>query len=132
MPRRRVTWLAIIAIFAAVSASSRLICQERNGAEEERNAVIPSSWLQEKISVAEAEAAHPGVNDERLSRHPELAKPFGGLNRQWEALKSEMEPGDEIWTFSNPADYWEHLAGRAGVALVRHGKAVKTIVTLMN
>ena len=130
MRRRCVIWLAILAISAVASAPSRLICQERDG--EERTEVIPPSWLQEKISVAEAEATHPGVDDERRSRHPELAKPFGGLNSRWEALKSEMKPGDEIWTFSSPADYWEHLAGRAGVALVRHGKAVKTIVTLKN
>jgi hypothetical protein len=93
---------------------------------------IPKAWLDKKTSVAEAEAAHPGVNDERVQRMPEIAKPFGFLNSQWEALKAEMQPGDELWSFASPPQSWEDLAGRAGVALVRDGNPIKVVLTVMN
>jgi hypothetical protein len=93
---------------------------------------IPKEWLQKQITVAEAEALHPGIRDERVRRVPEAAKPFGFMNQQWEALKAEMKPGDEIWSFSSPAQTWEDLAGRAGVVLIRDGKVVKMLVTAMN
>lgn len=94
--------------------------------------MIPKEWLIEKISVDAAEAAHPGISDERAERFPDLAKPFGAKNREWELLKAAMKPTDEIWTFATPADYWRNLAGRAGLALVRDGNAIKVVVTLLN
>ena len=94
--------------------------------------VIPATWLIKKISVEEAEAEHPGVRDERATQSPERAIPFGFRHAQWEALKADMRPNDEIWTFSSPARSWEDLAGRAGVALVRDGQAIKAVVTMLN
>jgi hypothetical protein len=93
---------------------------------------IPQSWLQEKTTVAEAEAANPGIMDDRVTRFPEAAKPFGFQNQEWEKFKALIAPGDELRKFSSPAESWEHLAGRAGVALVRDGVPIKIIVTLMN
>jgi hypothetical protein len=93
---------------------------------------IPKEWLVEKVSVEQAEQMFPGVVDERTKLTPQIAKPFGYQHDQWEALKAEMKPGDELWTFSSPADYWQHLAGRLGIALVRDGKIVDVIVTTMN
>jgi hypothetical protein len=95
-------------------------------------AVIPKTWLQKKISVAEAEAAYPGVKDDRVVRSPEAAKPFGFRHRQWEELKAALIPGDEIWTFASPPESWTDLAGRAGVALVRNGVPIKVVTTAMN
>jgi hypothetical protein len=65
---------------------------------------IPEEWLYRKISVEEAEAANSGIGDERVTRSPELALPFGGLSGEWESLKAAIRPGDEIWTFAAPAD----------------------------
>lgn len=94
--------------------------------------MIPSAWLQQKLSVAEAEAAYPGITGDRVARFPDAAKAFGFKNREWEELKALMVPGDEIWTFSSPPDSWRDLAGRAGVALVRNGVPIRIIVTVMN
>jgi hypothetical protein len=33
---------------------------------------------------------------------------------------------------ASPADDWQHMAGRAGVALVRDGIPIEIIVTMMN
>lgn len=94
--------------------------------------MIPVAWLQEKVTIAEEEVEHPGITDDRIARFPDAAKPFGFQHREWEQFKAAMLPGDELWTFSSPADYWEHIAGRAGIALVRKGVPIRTIVTLMN
>jgi hypothetical protein len=94
--------------------------------------LIPKTWLDKKITIAEAEAEHPGINDERVQRFPDAAKPFGFKNGQWEAIKAAMQPGDELWTFASPAKSWEDLAGRAGIAVVRDGNPVMVLTTMLN
>ena len=98
----------------------------------DNNSTIPKEWLQKPISVAEAEAAYPGITDDRVKHFPDAAKPFGFKNAEWEALKEEMQPGDELWTFSSPPASWQGLAGRAGIALVRNGAPVKILLGAMN
>lgn len=94
--------------------------------------MIPVAWLQEKVTVAQAEAAHPGITDDRIARFPDAGKPFGFQHQKWEDFKAAMLPGDELWTFSSPADSWQHLAGRAGIAIVRNGVPIRSFVTAMN
>ena len=96
------------------------------------NPSIPKAWLKEKTTIAEVEAANPGITDDRVERFPEAAKPFGFQNREWEELKALVLPGDEIRIFSSSSESWQHLAGRAGVALVRDGVPIRTILTMMN
>ena len=82
---------------------------------------IPSAWLQGAIDMDEIErdfVDNPG--------------PYGVSNQEWEALKAQMKDGDEIRAFSSPPDSWNHLAGRAGYALVREGKAIAGAITLIN
>jgi hypothetical protein len=93
---------------------------------------LPPQWLQQRISVADAERMYTPVADDRADRAPELRKPFGFRNAQWEKLKAQMQPGDEIWTFSSPAQSWQDLAGRSGVVLVRDKKIIAEIVVMMN
>lgn len=42
------------------------------------------------------------------------------------------KPDDEVWEFSSSRDSWEHLAGRAGLALVRERIVIDAYVTMMN
>ncbi len=95
-------------------------------------AQIPKDWLQQQISIAEAEAAYPGITDDRVKEVPEAAKPFGFRHAEWEALKTHMQPGDQLWTFMSPPKSWEDLAGRSGIALVRNGAPIEIIVGAMN
>ena len=118
-----------IVVFAVAHGG---LAPTRAAVVNEAAAAIPASWLQEKVSVAEAEAAHPGINDDRVARFPDAAKPFGFRHAQWEELKGAMMPGDELWAFTSPPDSWTDLAGRAGVALVRNGIPIKILVTAMN
>ena len=83
---------------------------------------VPFEWLISRITVEQAEAEHtpPGL------------KPFGLQNAKWEALKSRMRPGDELWTYQSPPDSWKAMHGRMGIALVRNGKVIDSILTAMN
>ena len=85
-------------------------------------------WLTKRLTVQEVEAERM-VRDERLGPDP---VPFGFQNDRWRELLAQMQPGDELWEFSSPPDTWAHLCGRAGIALVREGKIVASLVTLMN
>jgi hypothetical protein len=83
---------------------------------------IPTDWLIKKISIAQAEADNQSIRDD----------PFGFMNREWGALKAEIKPGDELWSFVSPKDSWQRLAGRMGVALIRDSKVIKAIFTCIN
>jgi hypothetical protein len=83
---------------------------------------IPKEWLGRAVSIADAEEDNTRAG----------SVPFGHLNADWERLKASMLPGDEIWGFCSPPDSWQHLAGRAGYALVRDGQVIDCIVTMLN
>ena len=118
-------------VIAAVLPAIMLLCGLPASLADEPSP-IPKEWLQKKVSVAEAEADNPGINDERLKRAPEAGRPFGFSHDEWEALKAQMQPDDELWTFVSPLDSWRSLAGRAGIALLRNGKPIAVLVTVMN
>lgn len=82
---------------------------------------IPDAWLLDPVDIDEIEA-------EWLDK----PAPYGVPSDEWAGLKAQMQPGDKIHAFSSPPESWESLAGRAGYALVRGGKAVAGIVTMMN
>lgn len=57
--------------------------------------------------------------------------PFGHLNEVWCQLKSELKPGDQLWSFRK---YWQDDCGRpdlrAGYAIWRGSKAALHIYTM--
>ncbi len=82
---------------------------------------ISKEWLNTKTSIAELE-----------EKEMYEGKPFGYQNAQWEEFKAKMIIGDELWEFSSSSESWDSLAGRAGVALVRNGEVIDSIVTIMS
>lgn len=96
------------------------------------NADAIESWLTERVSVEEAEVRSTPTPDQ-LARNPRMPnKPFGFDNERWEILKTQMIDGDELWYFCSPQETWRKLYGRAGLAVVRGGRVVETLVLLMN
>ena len=85
-------------------------------------------WLQRRLTIEEAETQNM-VLDSRIGPKP---VPFGFMNEQWKALIARMVEGDGLWEFRSPAEYWENLCGREGIALVRNGEVIDAMVTLMN
>jgi hypothetical protein len=90
--------------------------------------VIPRAWLERRTTVEEAERKNL-VTDTRLGSKP---VPFGFMNEKWVRFKGELRDGDELWEFSSSDDSWRHLAGRAGICIVRKGRIIDSIVTRLN
>jgi hypothetical protein len=85
-------------------------------------------WLKSKTTIQQAEAVNM-VTNPQFGTAP---SPFGFGNGEWRRLLAQMVDGDELWTFSSGEDSWEQLCGRAGIALVRRGEVVGSIITKMN
>ena len=58
--------------------------------------------------------------------------PFSFINRHWITLKEKWQPGDVFMNYSTPEESWKLLFGRSGVALVRNGKIVDFLDTVVN
>lgn len=50
----------------------------------------------------------------------------------FEALMAKVQPGDEIACFSTHEETWKRMFGRAGWAIVRDGKVIAQLSTIMN
>jgi hypothetical protein len=83
--------------------------------------IVPLEWLDKQISVEQAEA-------DNLVQ----GLPFGAMNDRWKLLKASLQPGDALWTYCSSWESFKALAGRCGIALVRNGKVVNALVTMMN
>ena len=80
----------------------------------------------------ELKRRNAGAGPQDASTRLEGGVPFGGQNERWERLKASLQSGDQIWTFYSPPVTWEHCAGRSGVAVVREGRVVDCLITMMN
>ena len=85
-------------------------------------------WLDRKTTIAKCEKNNL-IEDERLGTSP---VPFGFQHNEWLDFKSQIQKGDELWEFCSPMESWEHLCGRAGICIVRDGKIIDSIITVMN
>ncbi len=115
------------------------LCREAEAAyrEENRGWVIPKAWLERPVHAWTAadimrddlvSMAVPDVQIETLiARAPD--KPGAG---KLEAFLADVRPSDEIWRFKSPPDTWAKLCGRAGYGIVRDGRCVKIVVTMLN
>lgn len=56
------------------------------------------------------------------------------LAKRLRALKIDLtiEPGDEVWWWSNSIHHWRSLAGSAGYALVRNDRIIYATIVRMN
>jgi hypothetical protein len=89
--------------------------------EENEADSIPNEWLGSTVPVED-------VEDDNLVD----GVPFGNQAVEWKQFKAGMIEGDEICSFCSPPDSKDDLAGRGGYALVRQGKVVRYIVTMLN
>ena len=92
------------------------------------NSLMDIEWLQKRVTVAEAEAAHM-VIDDRLGPAPVA---FGLRNNHWRHMIEPLREGDELWAYRSPPDTWAKRAGREGYCIVRDGQVIADIWTFMN
>jgi hypothetical protein len=94
--------------------------------EEEVFSVQPQHLL-ERLTVDQIEARE--LVQDPLSAVPQL--PFGHLNAVWSQVKSAMQPGDELWSFTAT---WPGSFGspelRKGYVLWRRRKPVGHVLTM--
>lgn len=75
----------------------------------------PTSWLTTQMTVDEFE------------------KEFGDLKGDPNFTEfANLQKGDKLWRFMSPKEDWDALAGRGGIALVRHGRVIAHILTIMS
>ena len=126
----------VVAFFAIVSASAVLLWPLflpswfRTKPPPRPNHTVPKGWLKRRLTVELAESEHMVLNP-HLGTQP---IPFGFRNRVWREFIANMREDDELWEYSSPDHFyfWEHFAGRAGIALVRDGEVVDSITTALN
>jgi hypothetical protein len=58
--------------------------------------------------------------------------PFGYCYGQWAAIKEMMNEGDELWLYSSFMERRHPLALEAGLALVRNGEVVASMMNLIS
>ena len=93
-----------------------------------RGTDMVKKWLTSKTTVRRCERKHL-VEDERLGPTP---VPFGFQQQEWIDFKRQIQKGDELWEFCSPSKTWEHFSGRAGICIVRNGRIIDSMVTMMN
>jgi len=81
---------------------------------------IPKEWLRSPTTVDQAE-------DNNLVSNPSLGSkpiPFGFIHEEWITFKRLMEPGDELWEYSEQ--------GGTGLCIVRAKKVVASLLLTIN
>ncbi|WP_309382961.1 hypothetical protein [Cerasicoccus frondis] len=103
---------------------------------EER--LIPSSWLQHQGSIASFEEAELQSKADAFKlpiakvRTKFQERPFGQVTAAWKSFTSQLEEGDELWSFSSPPENFAKKCGCRGFAIIRDGKVIKYFSTLMS
>jgi hypothetical protein len=62
----------------------------------------------------------------------ELQKPTGLVGYDYRRLRARAVPGDEVRTFSTGQLSWQAMMGSFGLALVRDGRSIDHVTTIMN
>jgi len=94
---------------------------------------IPKEWLRGKVEIRVNEPEEkvqkrrnkrqtPKPNDELILSAKEAESMFG----------ESMKPGDEIWFFSSPPEFWQSLCGSSGYVLVREGEVIDSFTTVIS
>jgi hypothetical protein len=86
--------------------------------------------LVERLTVEQIEQRE--LVDDPLHAVPPV--PFGFLHESWQALRAQLQPGDELWSFDARrtvtwygVNYGER---RTGYAIVRNGQPVASMLTM--
>jgi hypothetical protein len=81
--------------------------------EKEPGECIPRSWLMEEVSNSAI------ASDERAT--PEVLRMF-----------HSRQAGDRVYFYRSPPETWAALLGRGGFAIVRDGRPISCVDTIIN
>lgn len=95
--------------------------------------MIPVEWLDERLDETDPEqVARRELQQLESGLDPEQAlasAAFARWRQQWAAFSVQRAPGDELWSFTSPAESWQRLSGAAGYAIVRDGRPIHALTT---
>jgi hypothetical protein len=112
---------SVAAVLALAGAGCEPSALESDRAVIRQDNVMHYRWLKRQVSPAEAEG-------ESLV----AGTSFGRLHDAWMRFIRQMQPGDQLWFYSNPAEQWAAKQGEEGYAIVRGNKVVTYLVTRGN
>lgn len=121
----------------AISIAEEWACAEIQRTKSDRP-FPPKEWLKARVSISEVESGKSlpfgdgGLIATTLDGRTERPGTTVPNSKDWQRLKLRMLPNDELWTFSSPGEYWQGLAGRMGVALIRNDRSIDHVITMMN
>ncbi|SHH97360.1 hypothetical protein [Desulfofustis glycolicus] len=86
--------------------------------------------FRDDLSRDEVELQHPSRAAENLGKKTTIQEVEDeyGLGFEWEKLKPFIRNNDELWAYDTDQESWDHLAGESGVALVRDGEIIASIM----
>jgi hypothetical protein len=95
--------------------------------------LAPTDEVSGPLTIAGIERQEAAALSEHLKVRPDYPKvPFGFMNAEWTAFKSQFRPGDTIVGYSTDRHSWQNLAGEAGYALMRSGCLIAQFKTMWN
>lgn len=59
----------------------------------------------------------------------EIDGDWGGVQKEWNAMRSHMVEGDELWQYECSINHQHLLSGTSGIALKRGDKVITHVVT---
>jgi len=98
----------------------------------------PNDWLKKRVSISEVEihgSTQPKEGSPTIIMLDDTfhrSECVSAGNKEWRRIKLRMVLSDELWTYSSPTDHWQRLAGRMGIALIRNGRSIGHVITVMN
>ncbi|MCP4344040.1 MAG: hypothetical protein GY795_00760 [Desulfobacterales bacterium] len=54
------------------------------------------------------------------------------MENEWKPFIAELLPGDELWFYRLPTEYWQHLQGHQGYVIIRNGRKIAEVRTKWN
>jgi hypothetical protein len=87
----------------------------------------PSEWLTSRISTEEFKQEF-----HRLLAATQWFVASSHCDAEYAEFLVRWQDGDELWRWSTPSWTWKAMMGRGGVAIVRDGKQVTRVMTVMN
>jgi hypothetical protein len=91
---------------------------------------IAREWLRERLSDSELAALDEGARGTYEGGRDAYEHGFTLRDTVgWASIKSQFTPGDEVWKYCSPMEIWQNYKGEMGIAIVRQGAVVASVVT---
>jgi hypothetical protein len=95
---------------------------------------LPREALVTRLAVRERDVLRLDQEALRLMAESERHDPVlqCWIPAETQRFATDMDPGDELWTWSSPEWTWQDMMGRAGYAIVRNGEPIRYWMSIMN